>query len=265
MSLSPQAIASAATILCQRRRTGTQGPVLPDACRPQTLSDAWSVQQGVAAQFAQMGDAVGGWKCGTPAPDRLVVAPIYRSTVHHQDTSPVWAHDGRVRVEPELAFVLAHDLPPRSQAYSRAEVEAALASAHLALELIDSRYDAQAQLTFADKLADGLVNQGLWLGPQIPVQQAIGAVSMRIRWRTGQGPEQQLEGVHPDQDPLAPLVWLVNYLSECGQGMSAGLPVITGSYAGTIACPVDEALYFGFADWPEMSLRLVARPLVRPI
>ena len=41
----PQAIASAATILCQRRRTGTQGPVLPDACRPQTLSDAWSVQQ----------------------------------------------------------------------------------------------------------------------------------------------------------------------------------------------------------------------------
>ena len=46
--------------------------------------------------------------------------------------------------------------------------------------------------------------------------------------------------------------------------MSAGLPVITGSYAGTIACPVDEALYFGFADWPEMSLRLAARPLYGP-
>ena len=49
------------------------------------------------------------------------------------------------------------------------------------------------------------------------MQQAIGAVSMRIRWRTGQGAEQQLEGVHPDQDP-GPLVWLVNYLRKVWAG-----------------------------------------------
>lgn len=256
MPLSPQDIASAAAILSQRRLAGTQGPVLPAACRPQTLDEAWAIQQAVASQ---MGDAVGAWKCGTPAPDRLVVAPIYAATVHDAPVCPVWAHEGQVRVEPELAFVLQHALPARAQPYERVEVESALGRAHVALELIDSRYDTAASLTFADKLADGLVNQGLWLGPEVPLAQALSTARMRVRWCSDHTPWQQLDGVHPDQDPLAPLVWLVNHLSQCGLGLAAGVPVITGSYAGTIACPVDETLRFGFGDGAEVSLRLVAR------
>lgn len=259
MPLSPQEIASAAAILSQRRLAGTQGPVLAAACRPQTLDEAWAIQQAVASQMTELGDAVGAWKCGTPAPDRLVAAPIYASTVHNKPVCPVWAHEGRCRVEPELAFVLRHDLPSRVQPYERAEVESALGRAHVALELIDSRYEASAPLTFADKLADGLVNQGLWIGPEVPLQQALGASHMRVRWCSEHTPWQQLDGVHPDQDPLAPLVWLVNHLSQCGIGLAAGVPVITGSYAGTIACPVAETLRFGFGDGAEVSLQLIAR------
>ena len=117
---------------------------------------------------------------GLKAGDRVVVAPIYSRTISNAAPCPVWAQNGQVRVEPELAFVLGRDLPARAQAYSHAEVESAISKVHLALELIDSRYDDQAELTFADRLADGLVNQGLWLGPEVPWQQASQAKAFAV-------------------------------------------------------------------------------------
>lgn len=103
---------AAATILAQRRLHGQQGPCLPEPLRPQSLDEAMHIQ---LATMPLMSDTIAGWKCGTPGPDKLVVAPIYARTVHKANERPcaAWAHGGAVRVEPELAFVLGQDLPAR--------------------------------------------------------------------------------------------------------------------------------------------------------
>lgn len=256
MTLSAQAVTDAAIELARRRKAGLHGPRLPETCRPADLTDALAIQSQVSLH---MGDTVGAFKCGTPTDDRVVVAPIYSRTISNAASCPVWAQNGQVRVEPELAFVLGRDLPARVQAYSHAEVESAIAKVHLALELIDSRYDDQAELTFADRLADGLVNQGLWLGPEVPWQRASQAQAFAVAWSVGEGAGTTLTGRHPNDNPLLPLYWLVDHLRATGQGLQAGQVVITGSYAGTFPCPVDQDLSFTYGDLGQFKVRFHAR------
>lgn len=272
-SLSPEAIQTAAHALATRRLTGRVGGALPAPCRPTTLGDALAVQEAVSAELAQRtGERVVGWKCGLPGADTWVLAPLYASTLYRGDDGaqdgsrqppvgwPVWAQQGQVKVEPELAFVLGRDLPPRAQPYDAEEVAGAIASAHLALELIDNRYDEQASLHFADRLADGLVNQGLWLGPAIDVASARAAQALDIEMSADGQPLCAQPGAHPAGEPLRPLCWLSEFLRGRGQGLRAGQVVITGSYAGAPWVPVGPTLQVRFGHLGTVKLRFQTRP-----
>ncbi|MDE2078383.1 MAG: 2-keto-4-pentenoate hydratase [Burkholderiales bacterium] len=256
MSLSSEAIQNGARELARRRRDGLHGPALDAACRPQSLADALAIQ---AAVSDHLGDEVGGWKCGLPSEDRIVVAPIYQRTIHTSTACPVWAAQGAVRVEPELAFLFGRDLPLSDRPFEVADLAAAVSTVRLALELIDSRYDEGAELTFADRLADGLVNQGLWLGPELPWAEACGASSFDVQWGVVDQPAVTLPGRHPSDNPVAPLLWLANHFRQSGRQIRAGQAVITGSYAGTFACPVGPDLSFRYGVWTPFSLRFHAR------
>jgi 2-keto-4-pentenoate hydratase len=255
-ALAADAVQNAARFLAVRRLRGRQGPVLPAACRPRTLADALAIQQAVVPL---MGWPVGGWKCALPSEGKLVVAPIYAPTIQTGDTAQVWARDGQVRIEPELAFVLGLDLPAREQPYTDKDVDSAIVHTHLALELIDSRYDAGAELTFEDKLADGLVNQGLFLGPELPAAASRNAAAFEVRLQVGNAPLQVLAGVHPDGLPRKGLYWLVEFLRARGQGLKAGQVVITGSYAGAPTVPVGEPMNIRYEGLGHVTLTLSAR------
>jgi 2-keto-4-pentenoate hydratase len=243
----------AARILSARRASGEQGARLPEACRPRSLDDAFAIQ---AAVTHELSGRIGAWKCALPQDGRLTAAPIYASTVHTGRLCPVLARDGLVRVEPELAFILGQDLPARAVPYSPEEVDAAIARTHIALELIDSRYTPgeAAQASFAEKLADGLVNQGLFLGPQVDAVRASTASDLSIRVRQDLDAEQVHEGHHPNGQPRAPLHWLVNFLRGRGQGLLAGQTVITGSYAGSFSLSLGQDIAIQYGDLGALTV-----------
>lgn len=204
------------------------------------------------------------WKCGLPLADaqwgtRVIAAPIHAGTLFNDSPCPVWARQGAVRIEPELAFVLGTDLPPRERPYAAAEVESAVASVHLALELIDTRYDASAQPGYLDMLADGLVNQGLFIGPAVDRAQAFAACEMALECRYADGRNEGRAGKHPAGLPAAPLYWLAEWLRQRGQGLKAGQAIITGSYAGTLAMPVGERIEIRFGDLGTLDVVFDAR------
>ena len=280
LTLPPDAIQRAAQILAARRRSGQVGGALPPACRPASLSDALAVQEAVTHILSQgvgdhQSDPVVGWKCGLPGADTWVLAPLYASVLYRVDDGhyghdgqalpslgwPVWTQAGRVKVEPELAFVLGRDLPARAQAYGADEVLAAVTRIHLALELIDNRYDEQEKepLHFADRLADGLVNQGLWLGPAIDLARGCASQVLDVEVRAAGQSLVSQRGSHPAVDPSAPLCWLAEFLRARGQGLRAGQVVITGSYAGSPWVPVDTALQVQFGDLGTVSLQFQTR------
>ncbi|MFC3533017.1 fumarylacetoacetate hydrolase family protein [Vogesella facilis] len=249
------AIRSAAITLAARRLSGECGPLLQGDAAPQTLDEALAIQQGVREL---LGNGVGGWKCGLPGEGRVVLAPIFASTVSDAAPCPVWVRDGVVRTEPELAFVFASGLPARGQPYSRDEVLAAVSGVRLALELIDSRFDAEPKPPFLQSLADGLVNQGLWLGPLVDKARALAASTLAIRVQQG-GRDEVLDGVHPAGDPLAPLLWLVEYLRAQGEGLLPGQAVITGSYAGVVALQPGEPATLQFGTLGALTVDFGAR------
>lgn len=256
MSQTPSAIASAAAILAARRRSGEQGPRLPESCRPVDIDTALAIQ---AAVTEQLGERTGAWKCSMPSEGRIGLAPIHAGTVHTASPCPAWAHAGQVRVEPELAFIIGHDLPAREQPYSAAKVDAAIAGTHLALELIDSRYSDPATIAFPENLADGLVNQGLFIGPQIDGERARTAAAMAIRVVPESGQDIQLNGRHPNAAPRAPLYWLAEFLRSKGQGLRAGQAVITGSYAGSFDVPVGQELAIHYGELGVLRVSFAAR------
>jgi 2-keto-4-pentenoate hydratase len=232
----------AATELIARRNSARQGPRLPEALRPLDLEAGWQLQQQVTRR---LGQPVGGWKASLPQPGKLVAAPIYQPVISREAVCAVPFPLGAdaVKVEPELAFVLAQDLPPREQAYTEAEIDAAIGTVHAALEICASRYIDHTGLPFAELLADGIVNNGLWLGPML---SGPDIAAFALSWQVAGGDTQTADARHPDGHPRTPLYWLANFLRERGVGLMAGQAVITGSYAGVLTLPMGQRTQFDY-------------------
>lgn len=256
----------AAIELAQRRTEGKVGPLLADELRPQTFDEAFSLQQAVGQIFAGVAASdVAGWKCGLPCGEKTIIGALYASTVQHQSTGHVAScklypnAEGLALVEPELAFELKYDLPARTAPYNETEIDTAIGATRLVLELIQSRYENPREATFFDALADGLVNQGIWLGPELPLEaeQELTEFSLTI-----QHPDGQIEtkaGKHPNGNPRAGLYWLVNFLSARGIGMRQGQQVITGSYAGVLKLPMDQEITLRYGDLGQFSIQFEIR------
>ncbi|HVP89398.1 MAG TPA: 2-keto-4-pentenoate hydratase [Casimicrobiaceae bacterium] len=245
----------AAQHLVAARRAGQPGARLPESCRPIDLADAIAIQRRVQGLVKA---ATGGWKCSLPTPERAIAcAPIFAASIRRDCPCPVVAHGSTVKIEPEIAFVLGRDLPPRANAYSEGEVRAAIAETRLVLELLDSRYADPAAVSFPEILADQVNNQGLFVGPVFagglaaPLEGFPVAVEASARTLHFRG------GRHPDGHPLRPLVWLASYLAQQESGLAAGTIVTTGSYAGALEVPVGTALTVRFGELGAIAVTLV--------
>jgi 2-keto-4-pentenoate hydratase len=249
-------IDSAASHLIAARRAGKPGARLSEACRPIELTDAISIQRRVQAM---LGAATGGWKCSLPTAERAVsCAPIFAPSIHRDSPCAVVAHGPTAKIEPEIAFVLRRDLPPREAGYNESEVRAAIVETKLVLELLDSRYADAAAVSFAEVLADQVNNQGLFVGPALARGLATPLEAFPIAIEANGRTLHALEGRHPDGHPLRPLVWLASYLARREGGLAAGEIVTTGSYAGALEVPFDTPLSVRFGALGEIHVTLVA-------
>lgn len=255
----PNPITLAAQHLIAISQTGTSdklGNRLPAYLRPQSNDQALKIQLEVVRL---RGGKIGAWKCGVPTKGKIIVAPIViDDIVKYGPRCLLKAINGMAPIEPEIGFVIGTDLPPRLTPYTRAEVEQAIASAHLAFELIGTRYATPHLLTFPEILADGLSNCGLLLGPAFrwKDEKELGAIALTLT-----GPEGELgqwEGRHPDGDPLLPLHWLANFLISQGGGLRSGQIVITGSYHGVIRIPQNVSLEMRYGDLGALKIEVNA-------
>ncbi|WEL43625.1 fumarylacetoacetate hydrolase family protein [Pseudomonas sp. CBSPBW29] len=196
-----------------------------------------------------------GWKCALPPAGKWIVAPIYSDSILKGERYRLAADADKARIEPELACVLAHDLPARVEPYTAEEIGAAISAVHMALEVIDCRYTDPHTLPFVQLLADGLFNHGLVLGEAITLPNPGAMPSeLEITVRGAKAERLNVNGRHPDGDPLLPIIWLANFLSTQGIGLQAGQVVITGSYAGVLDVPVNQPLHVQFGEAGSLSV-----------
>ena len=245
---------SAAQFLLAARTRGTPGPRIPAEFRPTDNEDGLAIQARITALLEK---PIGGYKCSLPsAPRPVLMAPIFAPAIVHTSTCPVRAVGATVRIEPEIAFVMARDLLPRALPYTESEIRNAIKEARLVLEILGSRYSDPDSATFPEMLADGLANQGLLVGPVLRDPWHRELESLRIVIDSSSGVLASHEGKHADGHPVRPLYWLANYLAVGGTPLRTGMIVTTGSYCGAVDVPIDTPLTFAYGDLGTLSATL---------
>ena len=232
----PSKASQAAGLLLAVRRGAPRLEALPVALAPQSLAEAYAIQ---LALLQEMRTDIAGWKATlfdaedgacAPLPANAVVdAPAYTQVLR-----PPLLDPAPYGVEAEVAFRLGRDLPPLAPGarYERATVCAAVVSAHAVIEVVASRYLDPETVSRLERIADHLINSLLVVGPSYPAWQSLPVTELPLEVRVEGNPVYQGRGGHPQGDPLIPLVWLANHLSQYGRGLRAGELVTTGSCCG---------------------------------
>ena len=242
----------AARLVWLHRCAGTVLAALPPALRPTGHAQGHAIQ----AQLPFVaGERVVGWK---------IAATSLAGQAHINVSGPLAGRilscfvvengaalslaGNRMRVaEPEFAFCLGRDLPPRAAPYSVPEVLDAVATLHPAFEIPDSRFAEFTRAGEAQLIADdaccgpfafGRAAPAGWREIDLRAHRVLGSVSNADGVRlTREG-----EGRAALGDPCAALAWLVNELSSLGIALEAGQFVSTGTCMVPMAiAPGDRA------------------------
>jgi 2-keto-4-pentenoate hydratase len=230
---------------------------LPDGLSVASLEDALKIQR---LLIELNNNEVFGWKCMTPLADgTIIVAPLLSAPDVQTATCSLNVNfdnkNDSVFIEPEIAFFLEKDLA-KNQTYTDTEVDEAFGDAHMALELIQKRFTPTGDATSNDKFADGLFNQGVYLGPKIDKQAAYKAGEFAITIVQAGNEALNLSGKHPATLPQNPLYWAMNFLSAQGVELKAGQVFITGSYCGLVELDTEKSTKFDYDGLGSMELTL---------
>lgn len=240
----------AAELLLSARRDPTQRlHAFPEAVRPRTAEQAYLVQRAVIGALGP----IGGWKVGG-AGDGFTCAPLLAAGVVPSPASTA-CHDRGV--EAEIAVRLAAGLPNRDQPYTADDVLAAIASAHPAIEVLDSRFTDVGAVDPISALADGLSHCALVVGPPIDGWRGIDLAAEPVRVLVD-GAEVKARTGNPAGDMMRLLVWLANTGARWAGGLQAGQVVTTGSWTGKDFCPPGSEAVIRFEHCGEARVRFAA-------
>jgi 2-keto-4-pentenoate hydratase len=143
-------------------------------------------------------------------------------------TAPMTGNEMRV-AEPEFAFRMRADLPPRTSPYSVREVVEAVGTLHPAIEIPDSRFKDFVSAGAAQIIADNACAHLFVLGaPTAADWRTLDLVEEKpvitLRGKKFIGHGKNVLG-----DPRIALTWLANELRQLGVTLRTGEVVTTGT------------------------------------
>jgi len=242
----------AVELLLDARRTTTPIADLPVELRPATVEEAYCVQDAMAHAFG----AIGGYKIGAPNAEATpMFAPLPLAWIAPGGSllsGAQWRYRG---LEAEIAFQLAHDLPPRATPYTREEALAAIGSCHPVIEVLESGLiDPMA----ADKFsgwADMQMHGGLIYGPAVEGWQAIDWNAEKVTLAVDGTVRVERTGSNTSGDLLGLIPWLANHGAGRTGGLKAGQWITTGSWTGNTLGVAGSTVDVSFHTAGRVTLR----------
>lgn len=262
---------TAARTLWAHWQAGTKLAALPAALQPGGRRAGYAVQ---ACLPAVGGRQVVGWKiAATSAAGQAHIAvsgPIagrlLSGQVDGDGATQSLAGNGMRVVEPEFAFRFGRPLAPRTAPYTVAEVLAAVATLHPALEMPDSRFADFVRAGEAQLIADDACAHRLVLGAAATdLWRELDLREHRVQARVFASDACRLEregiGRNVLGDPREALAWLVNELSGLGIGLQAGQFVSTGTCATPLEVLPGDRVEVDYGALGRVSLRIAPEQL----
>jgi 2-keto-4-pentenoate hydratase len=227
-------IAAGSRILHDHWRAGTKLEGLETSLRPRDRSEAYAIQAAIENHSTEK---LFGWKIAATSEagqkhinvDGPMAGRILRETVIADGGTASMAGNEMRVAEPEFAFRMQTDLPPRTSAYTVREVLDAVDTLHPAIEIPDSRFrdfvSAGAEQIIADNACAHLFVLGApttsnWRALDLVEEKP--AIALRGKQYTGLG--KNVLG-----DPRIALAWLANELRQLGVTLRRGEVVTTGT------------------------------------
>ena len=152
----------------------------------------------------------------------------------------------------------AKNIPIKSNDYSETEIVDSIGSAHMALELMQSRFADGAGQSFYENLADCMFNQGVYVGPELDKNTAINTSKVKITVAQG-AKVREFEGEHPNKRAIDGLIWLVNYMNARGVELKAGAVIITGSFKGIVDMTFDIETTISYEGLGEYQVNFIRK------
>jgi len=177
---------------------------------------------------------------------------IFANTIHRSPARVSKAGYVNLRIESEIALMLAADMPAAKAPWTAESVVPFVAGATPAYELIEDRHAVYTETQATSMIADNCWNGGVVVGPVKAVKphEVIGVKGRQSINGTTTG-----EG-HAE-DPYATLAWLANLMAERGRGLEAGMVVITGSLVPTFSVSPGDHAVFSVDGFGEIVLDVV--------
>lgn len=213
---------------------------------PASVEQAYTVQQAVwRKQARQLRPTT--WKVG--APDRQTIATtaavlpqrIVKSLLQSPAQVPATLLR-RLGIEAEIAVCFGRNLPLRAEPYRREEILDAIASVHVAMELVDTRLNDPDAAGPLWRLADSLLNGGLVLGEAIPNWRTLNFSGLAVRVLANASCLVETLGRPPLDDLFYCLPWWIEHVG----GAQTGDIVTTGAWNGVhwVDLPTKVAVEF---------------------
>jgi 2-keto-4-pentenoate hydratase len=257
--LDKDQIAAAARTLHDHWRAGTKLAGLETRQRPGNRAEGYAIQ---AAIEDYSSEKLFGWKIAATSEagqrhinvDGPMAGRILPETVIADGGTASMAGNEMRVAEPEFAFRMAADLPPRSAPYTVREVLDAVDTLHPAIEIPDSRFKDFVSAGAAQIIADNACAHLFVLGaPARTDWRALDLVEQKpvIRLRNQQfiGHGKNVLG-----DPLVALTWLANELRQLGVTLRAGEVVTTGTCHAPLPIQSADVLEADFGSIGTVSV-----------
>jgi len=232
--LDTSSIATASRTLHDHWQAGSKISALDDKLRPRDRTEAYAIQ---AALEKFSSASLFGWKIAAtseagqkhinvagPMAGRILAETV----ISDGGTASMAGNEMRV-AEPEFAFRMRVDLPPRATPYTVQQVLDAVDTLHPAIEIPDSRFADFVSAGAAQIIADNACAHLFVLGPPTSADwrardlvEERPVIAMRGQQFTGHG--KNVLG-----DPRIALTWLANELRQLGVTLRAGQIVTTGT------------------------------------
>jgi len=225
---------AAARILHHHWRAGTKLAGLQAPLRPKTRAEAYAIQRRIENHSSA---PLFGWKIAATSEagqrhinvDGPMAGRILPETViADRGTAPMAGNEMRV-AEPEFAFRMAADLPPRPSAYTVEEVLAAVGTLHPAIEIPDSRFADFVSAGAAQIIADNACAHLFVLGAPTAANWRMLDLVEEKPVITLRGKQFIGHGKNVLGDPRIALTWLANELRQLGVTLRSGEVVTTGT------------------------------------
>ena len=226
---------------------------LPDGCQPATAGEAHEIQD---ALIAALGGGVSAWKVGPPRdgvvmrggvlPDRLLESPATIAATR----MPLMG------VEAEIAFRIEETLAPRGRDYSYDDV-AAVVTALVAIEVVDSRFESYADAPFLDRAADMMSNGALVIGTVRPDWRGTDLSALEAVLTMGGREIVRGTGGHGSGDPLIPAVQLINDVVRTA-AVPAGTILTTGTFTGLNYAKAGDTVVAEFVGFGRAEVTFAA-------